>query len=74
MEEDSTPTAPAASFFVDIGKAEFSTEEHDFLKKNSRSSSKLKKELFLNSAKEHRVLLPVSGLAGLTQFFIPLRM
>lgn len=46
MEENSTSTSPAASFFVDIGEAEFSTGEHDFFFEKTRSSSKLKKDYF----------------------------
>ena len=46
-QKHSTSTLPAAPFFVDTGRAEFSTGECDFLqKKKSRSSSKLKKAYF----------------------------
>lgn len=46
-KENSTSAPPAASFLVDIGKAEFSTGECNFFFFNkSRSSSKLKKDYF----------------------------
>lgn len=60
MEENSTSTSPAASFFVDIGKAEFSTGEHDFsFFFKDQIFLKTQKGLFLNSEKEHRVLFPL---------------
>ena len=65
MEESSTSTLPAASFFVDIGKAEFSTGELDFfffLK--DQIFLKTQKGLFLNSEKEHRVLFPLLPWQG----------
>lgn len=59
MEENSTSTLPPASFFVDIGKAEFSTGEHDFFFFEDQIFLKTQKGLFLNSEKEHRVLFPL---------------
>lgn len=61
-------------FLVDTGKAGFSTGECDFFK-ISQIFLKTQKGLFLNSEKEHQVLLPLSALAGFTQFIIviPLR-
>lgn len=72
MKENSTSALPAASFLVDIGKAGFSTGECEFFK-ISQIFLKTQKGLFLNSEKEHQVLLPLSALAGLTRLVIPLR-
>lgn len=46
MEENSTSTSPAASFFVDIGEAEFSTGEHDFFLKRPDLPQNSKRTIF----------------------------